>query len=199
MPKIVDHEQMRKELLSHSFHYFAYQGYKGVTMRSLAKALDISTGTLYHYFANKSDLFTQMLYLLAQDDLDEVVSRLGDGAESAHRLSVLFDFISEKEEYFRKLIFIFCDLYRSDTDGTNNCDSDYIVSEASSYFLKVTSIYADAIDKHLGLSQKMGQMVISFVIGQLLLKLIDRNQEGSVQFLQWFTNLVSVDHKAMLQ
>ncbi|NRA44612.1 MAG: TetR/AcrR family transcriptional regulator [Oligoflexales bacterium] len=46
MPKIVDHEQMRKELLTQSFHYFAYQGYKGVTMRSLAKALDISTGTL---------------------------------------------------------------------------------------------------------------------------------------------------------
>ena len=199
MPKIVDHEQMRKELLSRSFHYFAYQGYKGVTMRSLAKALDISTGTLYHYFANKSDLFTQMLYLLAQDDMKEVVSRLSHGTDSVHRLSVLFSFIAEKEEYFRKLIFIFCDLYRSDTDGSNNCDSDHIVGEASSYFLKVANIYAEAIDKHLGLSQKMGQMVISFVIGQLLLKLIDRNQEGSIQFLQWFTNLVKIDQEAMLQ
>ena len=199
MPKIVDHEQMRKVLLTQSFHYFAYQGYKGVTMRSLAKALDVSTGTLYHYFTNKSDLFTQMLYLLAQDDVNEVVSRLTEGADPMKRMSVLLEFIAEKEEYFRKLIFIFCDLYRSDLESAGHRDPDQMVDEASSYFLKVVNIYANAIDTHLGLSQKMGQMVISFVIGQLLLKLIDRNQEGSAQFLKWFTNLVQVDHEVMLQ
>lgn len=199
MPKIVDHDQMRKQLLSQSFDFFAYQGYKGVTMRNLAKELNISTGTLYHYFANKSDLFTQMLQLLAFQDVNEVVSRLGDGTNSAHHMSVLLSYVGEKEDYFRKLILIFCDLLRTDAAPSNGQGSDPILSELSAYFSEVTNIYAEAIDKHLGLSQKVGQMVLSFVIGQLLLKLMDPNQPGEIQFLQWFTNLAEFDRNSMLQ
>jgi AcrR family transcriptional regulator len=54
MPKIVDHDQYRKELLSKCFDLFAEKGYGSITMRQIAEGLNVSTGTLYHYFpANK--------------------------------------------------------------------------------------------------------------------------------------------------
>ncbi|NJL79674.1 MAG: helix-turn-helix transcriptional regulator, partial [Richelia sp. SM2_1_7] len=60
MPKIVDHEKYRKELLWKSFDLFAQKGYGSVTMREIAKELGVSTGTLYHYFPNKESLYLQL-------------------------------------------------------------------------------------------------------------------------------------------
>lgn len=199
MPKIVDHDLMRKELLSQCFHYFAYQGYRGVTMRSLAKALKISTGTLYHYFANKSDLFTQMLFLLAQDDIKQVTNRLEGDETQGQRFQVLLDFIEEKEEYFRKLIFLFCDLYRNvpeDLDSSSRDKAHQLMPEANSFFVRSVRIYSKAIDDHLGLSQKIGNLFISFIIGQLILKVVDPGQEAERQFSFWFKEVTSAEKPA---
>ena len=59
MPKIVDHEQYRKELLGKCFDLFAQKGYGSITMRQIAQGLGVSTGTLYHYFPSKQALFEQ--------------------------------------------------------------------------------------------------------------------------------------------
>jgi len=198
MPKIVDHDLMRKELLSQCFHYFAYQGYRGVTMRSLAKSLRISTGTLYHYFANKSDLFTQMLFLLAQEDIKQVVKRLGGEESTEEKFRVLMSFIFEKEEYFRKLIFLFCDLYRNDPDElptAKSTEKGLDIPEANTFFVRSVRIYSKAIDEHLGLEHKIGNLFISFIIGQIILKVVDPVQESEKQFAYWF-NKASEGKKA---
>lgn len=57
MPKIVDHEQAHIEIVERSTALFAEQGYARLTMRTIAAALKVSTGALYHYFANKEALF----------------------------------------------------------------------------------------------------------------------------------------------
>ena len=57
MPKIVDVEQYRKELLLKSAELFAEKGYANMTTRELAQGLGVSTGTLYHYFPSKAALF----------------------------------------------------------------------------------------------------------------------------------------------
>ncbi|PLZ35065.1 TetR family transcriptional regulator, partial [Fischerella thermalis WC542] len=69
MPKIVDHEQYRKELLMKSFDLFAQKGYAAITMRDIAKELGVSTGTLYHYFSNKKALFLQLVEEQTRQDI----------------------------------------------------------------------------------------------------------------------------------
>jgi AcrR family transcriptional regulator len=61
MPKIVDHENYRKQLLSQCFQLFAQKGYSAITMRQMAEGLGVSTGTLYHYFPSKQAIFEQMM------------------------------------------------------------------------------------------------------------------------------------------
>ena len=53
MPKIVDRDRYRKELLNKCFDIFAEKGYSSVTMREIGSEIGVSTGTLYHYFPSK--------------------------------------------------------------------------------------------------------------------------------------------------
>ena len=53
MPKVVDHVSYRKHLLDQCVNLFAQYGYEALTMRQIAEALHVSTGTLYHYFPTK--------------------------------------------------------------------------------------------------------------------------------------------------
>lgn len=70
MPKVVDHEGYRRELAEKSFEVFARLGFAACTMRVLANELQVSTGTLYHYFATKEDVFAYLVrYKAAQQDI----------------------------------------------------------------------------------------------------------------------------------
>ena len=53
MPKIVDHDKRRLEILNSAFSLFAASGYHGVSVRQIAKSIGMTTGMLYHYFPSK--------------------------------------------------------------------------------------------------------------------------------------------------
>jgi AcrR family transcriptional regulator len=57
MPKIVDREEFRKEIGIKSIEIFREHGYKSLSMRKLCQLLGMSKSGLYHYFANKTELF----------------------------------------------------------------------------------------------------------------------------------------------
>ena len=40
---------------------FARQGYHGASLRQIAKASEITLGTLYHYYPSKQDLLAQLM------------------------------------------------------------------------------------------------------------------------------------------
>ena len=69
MPKIVDHEAQRIAMLDGAFELFADNGYAATSMRSLATGLGVSTGTLYHYFASKDEIFENMVRRVAERDV----------------------------------------------------------------------------------------------------------------------------------
>jgi AcrR family transcriptional regulator len=71
VPKVVDHQAYRAELIAKSFALFAEHGYAALTMRELAKGLGVSTGTLYHYFPTKEELFHQLVATQTELDFTE--------------------------------------------------------------------------------------------------------------------------------
>jgi AcrR family transcriptional regulator len=58
MPKIIDHEQRRIEILRQAFRLFARHGYQNTSLSHLAQACNISRPTLYLYFGDKEEIFT---------------------------------------------------------------------------------------------------------------------------------------------
>lgn len=58
MPKIVDHDQRRTEVIDCACALIAERGIHGCTVRELARAADASTGVVSHYFRSKQELLT---------------------------------------------------------------------------------------------------------------------------------------------
>ncbi len=57
MPKIVDHDAYRAELVKKAVSIFRRHGFNGLGMRQIAQELGVSKSSLYHYFPGKQALF----------------------------------------------------------------------------------------------------------------------------------------------
>lgn len=112
MPKIVDHDRYRKELLTKSFDLFAEQGYTAITMRQIAQALGVSTGTLYHYFPSKEALFEQLLEALAQQDILTFSAQIKAGETLRDKTNKAFELVEEHRDYFLKQTLIMIEFYQ---------------------------------------------------------------------------------------
>jgi AcrR family transcriptional regulator len=53
MPKIVDHDKYRQYVLENCVDIFFQRGYRNVTLKDIAKHLNVSVGSLYYYFPSK--------------------------------------------------------------------------------------------------------------------------------------------------
>jgi AcrR family transcriptional regulator len=109
MPKIVDHEQYRKELLHKCFDLFAQKGYASITTRQIAKELGVSTGTLYYYFPRKEDMFEQLVEEMSQEYLQIFASELKDGQTLSERFEALANFAVRYEDRLIKDICMMVD------------------------------------------------------------------------------------------
>lgn len=54
-------EQTRSAILAAAFELFSRQGYHGTSMRQIAEAAGVALGGIYHHFANKEQIFVQVL------------------------------------------------------------------------------------------------------------------------------------------
>ena len=70
MPKKVDHESRREELLDAVWRVVVRDGLDMATMRSIAKETGWSSGVLAHYFADKDDIIESARHL-AQERIED--------------------------------------------------------------------------------------------------------------------------------
>lgn len=64
MPKDVDHEKRREEILESVWTVIARDGLEKATVRVIAKETGWSTGVLQHYFADKDEILVSALRLM---------------------------------------------------------------------------------------------------------------------------------------
>ena len=112
MPKIIDHEARRRQVFEGSLDLFSNHGYSGLGMRQLASALGVSTGSLYHYFPNKSSLFEGMLRHLATGHVAQAISAIGLIEDPKDRLMVVREFIVAQADRIRAVLWVAIDYRR---------------------------------------------------------------------------------------
>lgn len=74
MPKIVDHDERRTEVLDATWRVIARYGLEGATVRRIADEAGYSNGILTHYFKNKEDILISA-HQLAFSRAGERISR----------------------------------------------------------------------------------------------------------------------------
>jgi AcrR family transcriptional regulator len=171
MPKIVDVDQYRKELLLKSAELFAEKGYADLSTRELARGLGVSTGTLYHYFPNKEALFEQLVEEICQQDVLLAKVEIDKGKNLTEKLRILARFLSGREDLCIRQLFLWVD-YCQHQGREELCQSRF--------FERVDRRYHQAIVELLGIQDPhLAWLVISAING-LLLERLWCNQEISL-------------------
>ncbi|MBD2531312.1 TetR/AcrR family transcriptional regulator [Nostoc flagelliforme FACHB-838] len=163
MPKIVDHEQYRKELLDKCFDLFAQKGYGSITMRQIAEGLGVSTGTLYHYFSSKQALFEQLAQEICEQDLSTALAELEGAQTLQESMEALGRYLVKNEDYFIKWTYIWIDFcqHKDSTEMLKN-----------SIFKRTNQRYQEAIFDLFGIQDSVvASFILSFVDGLILEKL----------------------------
>jgi AcrR family transcriptional regulator len=112
MPKIVDHDRYRKELLLQCLTLFAERGYGSITMRQIARELGVSTGTLYHYFPGKEDIFMQLVQEVCERDIASFLAQAPQGDSLQERLENVMEFVLKNIQFYQQQILLWVEFHQ---------------------------------------------------------------------------------------
>lgn len=171
MPKIVDHELYRRELLDKCFDLFAEKGYGSITMRQIADGLGVSTGTLYHYFPSKKALYEQLVEEINRQALLKVAAELEGSQTVQERIEACGRFLHKNEDYFIKQTFIMIDFCQS---------SDHQGIKGNAVFKIPIERCLQAVCELLGFEDRSLAAFIMTHIDGILLQRIWANEEVSM-------------------
>lgn len=80
MPKIVDHDAKRREIIEATWRVIDAGGLAGTTIREIAREAGCSSGVLSHYFADREDILASAMVMAhrgVRDRTDRQVEHLG--------------------------------------------------------------------------------------------------------------------------
>ena len=90
MPKIVDHDERRTEIVRAIIKVVAGGGLAGATVRSIAREGGFSSGVIAHYFANKDEMVRYAFEFVADRVFRRIDARLKQ-SEGADRVRVILE------------------------------------------------------------------------------------------------------------
>lgn len=157
MPKIVDHAAYREELLDGAFQLLAERGY-AISMREIARALGVSTGTLYHYFPGKQELFIQLVQHLANRDMALVREALPPHATAAERLAIISDLLLEDVDGMTAGLLLWLEYARMKAPGEDSAEFH------ATFLAELT----DTLAELLTLSAPLSRLLLAAVDGLFL-------------------------------
>ena len=157
MPKIVDREAYRREILEKCLHLFSRKGYAKVTMREIAAEVGVSTGTLYHYFPTKEKIQEALFAHIMETNVGEYLRRVEKTESVAERLRIIAEFWKEHGDYYQNVMLLAVDSYRSDTDGSTQ-----------NIFWAFSEYYTNAMARRLETSDRFARDLFIYLLGLIL-------------------------------
>ncbi|MEV0232537.1 TetR/AcrR family transcriptional regulator [Nonomuraea sp. NPDC050786] len=91
MPKIVDHDERRREVLSAARRVIVRDGIDAATTRAIAKEAGYSNGVLAHYFADKDEILLSALRQSHQRIRDRLTGKIEGATGLAALRELLLD------------------------------------------------------------------------------------------------------------
>jgi len=127
MPKIVDKEQRRHEILETAITVFGKKGYRNTKASDLAEAAGIGKGTLYEYFRSKEEIFAGAFHLYFENydrELQHILSKENDPEKQMHLLikSSFEMFLQGSSEFAAVIMDFWAEGSRKDTDLVDQLD-----------------------------------------------------------------------------
>ncbi len=111
MPKIVNRQKKKEQILNAAFNVFAKKGFNATKMIDIAREANMGKGTLYEYFKNKKEIFSALFAFLFQDfdrEFQQRITAISDPVEKI-RLIIQIYFVDVIKRYgdFIKIVMDF--------------------------------------------------------------------------------------------
>jgi AcrR family transcriptional regulator len=161
MPKIVDHDSYRREMLQKCFSLFSGKGYSAVTMKEIAAEIGVSTGTLYHYFPTKENMLGQLISWAGEMNTADYVSRTESTKSVSDRYRLMVDFWKENGEFYRNLMQLSIDMKRSAPEG-----------ESEKVFSLFSDLYSDVMSERLNIPIHFARSIFIYLMGLVMHSLL---------------------------
>ncbi|UXA07304.1 TetR/AcrR family transcriptional regulator [Mycobacterium sp. SMC-2] len=90
-PVGADGEQTRARIITAAMRCVAEKGYSRTTIREIARAADMTSGSLYHYFPNKSELLDAAVEHIERAAVPRLRAAAGQAGDVVDRLAAVLD------------------------------------------------------------------------------------------------------------
>ncbi len=161
MPKIVDRDKYREELLEKCMKIIIEKGYSNITMREIAKEAGVSTGTLYHYFPTKQSILEKLFTYVRKTNIGDYLGRIKLCRITSEKIDVMSKFLLENEEYYKNILLLAVDLYR-------HHDSD----DTARVFTEFSNDYRNLIAGELDMSAEVGTFFFTYLLGLIFHRIL---------------------------
>lgn len=177
MPKIVDHEKYRKEILEKCVEIFFAKGYAALTLKEIASGLNVSVGSLYYYFPSKHALFEAMFQMVNDRSLGDLEQRLNEATGRDEKMQVIIDSIISDPSPVQRQIVLSVDLIRN-----------AVPIHAERMILEWARAYQNLISEHLGISAEDARLFLTYLAGLIYASYLSSNrrmiESGITRFLE---------------
>jgi AcrR family transcriptional regulator len=95
MPRVVDREARRAELVSAAAQVFAQRGVANTAVNDIVKAAGVAQGTFYLYFDAKDDVVLAVVDRIANGICEQTAARIGAAASAVDKLTSFSGVLSE--------------------------------------------------------------------------------------------------------
>jgi AcrR family transcriptional regulator len=179
MPKIVDHDLYREEMLEKCFHLFSRKGYSNVTMRELAVEIGVSTGTLYHYFPTKENVLGELIAWAGEKNISDYLSRIAASDSVRRRFKLIVEFWKENCKFYQNIMLLTIDFQR------NTSVEHY--GKIYSFFL---DRYSESMSEQLNISRQFAQSIFIHFLGIVFHSMATPGKDEYTRQIELFSRLI---------
>jgi len=154
MPKLVDHDEYRKELLGKCFSIFTRKGFSSVTMREIAAEVGVSTGTLYHYFPTKESIMEHMFSFVQETNVNEFLSITEKYESISEKLGIFVEKWKEFGSFYQSVMLQSIDVLR-------NMSSE----NSEKIFINFSNHYTGAMSRELRIPENEARSLFIYLLG----------------------------------
>ena len=100
-----EREARREVILAAARKLFAEKDFRSVTVREIAKAVEVSPGTIYRYYENLDDLFLDVFFAGARDltELVDAACKTGDGCSLNRFCEIYVGYLNENMSFYQMM------------------------------------------------------------------------------------------------
>ena len=147
MAIIVDKIQKRRDIALSCNDLLLKKGIKKLTVAEVAKTAGVSKGSIYDYFENKEDIVFEIIRSHISNYQNELNSKITSNLTTREKVFLLFGFILDENDEFKKHQNIYKEYMSIDISGENEnmCDFD---NECADFFKTILNLFIkDGITK----------------------------------------------------